>query len=332
MNSEEVLNAHVARYLSLSAQHGQADEDVAACYRELKSLIVVELYFMKSVRRIITDDEMSGFVIFMEDRIQKIVDSYCIEKGPFLPFLKHAAENSACTYAERLNRRKRISQAEIQHHRPFMERISEPSAEYTALRKQERLEEERSRRRDLRALKAACARRPNYQRAIFIFMVTLIPFLSATVIDRICETLNYDKKQTYAIADYLSLTMESDGRQRYSRAYMMNQRDNAWMHILNLEAMASTSEDEEMQASMRFQKGRIEAMNKSIRSSGMHVDYTTLGELLNMENRDISQAVFNAKRLLMQISTKGRHKGTDKQPKRFLPFQVFGIRTIPKPK
>ena len=106
MDSEELLLEQARLYIRLSGDPGSDPEQVEKEFIRLKDMIIVEVYFMKAIRSIITKEEMSGFILFVEKDLRTMMETFDPERGRILPFLRHNMELRALTYLA-LTRRSR---------------------------------------------------------------------------------------------------------------------------------------------------------------------------------------------------------------------------------
>ena len=342
MTAQEVLCRYVDSYVRLSARYSESSKRVADAYGKLRDLLLVELYFMKPVRILVHEDEMSGFVIYVEKKLRDIVDSYRPEKSDFMPYFSHIMEYRALNYLEEKRRSKLIAHAYENYYMCQVEQVAERSPEEIYLEQIERLEDERKQRKLMDRLRYVCACRPSRRRNLFILLCTLLPYLSSDAIDDFCRALNCNREQTFAIADYLRSVQEEKDGSRGSRNYSRNRLDSLWIRKMEMEYVFEHSARRNSTLAENIRK--ITAMINAIEADPrkMNVEYPVLGKLLNMESYSIAYAVYAAKKLLGVVLGEEKDNGyIVKQAnmttgrkyirlKRLDPFKDFGIRTLQK--
>ena len=342
MNAQQVLCQYVDKYLQLSSRLGADSGKVTEAYGKLRDLLLMELYFMKSVRIIIPEEELSGFVIYIENKLRGIVDSYQPEKSGFMPYFKHIMEYRALSYLSEIQRHRLTASAYESYYMCHAEEVAERSPEDLYMEDLEKAEFERKRKKLLERLRYVCSCRPSRRRNLFILLCTLLPYLPYDAVDDFCKALNCDRVQTFAIADYLCSVQASGERIRGSRTYNRNRKDYLWMRKMEMEYVFDRSDRRNENLSADICKTSALISNIDSEKRKMNVEYPVLGELLNMEPSSISCAVYCSRKLLSVILGEGsqssymakeaRSASGRKSVKldRFEPFAVFGIVRIKK--
>ena len=342
MTAQEVLCQYVDRYVKLSARYSESSKRVTEAYGKLRDLLLVELYFMKPVRILVHEEEMSGFVIYVEKKLRDIVDSYQPEKSEFMPYFSHIMEYRALNYLEEKRRSKLISHAYENYYMCQAEEVAERSPEEIYMEKLGKLEDEKKQKKLMDKLRYVCACRPSRRRNLFILLCTLLPYLPSDAIDDFCRVLNCNREQTFAIADYLRSVQDEKDLSRGSRLYNRNRLDSLWVRKMEMEYAFEHSARRNRTLAENIR--RISAMISSIESDTrkMNVEYPVLGKLLNMEPYSIAYAVYAAKKLLSVVLGEepdsgyiGRQANTTTgrryvRLKRLDPFKEFGIRKLRK--
>jgi len=298
MDAEELLNEYVNKYLFMLSRNGVRDRRVREQYLKLKDLILVEIYFMKNVRIIVTDDEMSGFILYIDRFLQNITESYKPYHGSFLNYLSRIMELRALTYMGDVLKCKRITGSYTRNYLPYVESVVEGGADKAIDRMEERDREEQARRRAMGRLRYFCAKRPKRRRSLFVFLCTQMPNLSVDTIDVFCEALNCDKDQTFAIADFL-YENTTFSEKKGSRIFLEQRRDHYWTKLLETEAKARRSTDKEAyRKKLCFHREKFITESENLKNASQHVPYSLIGELLNMDRVRVSSEVYWAKEIL----------------------------------
>ena len=339
MSAQQVLCQYVDKYVQLSSRYGADSVQVAEFFGKLKDLLLVELYFMKSVRLIVREEELSGFVLYVENKLKDIVDSYKPEKSAFMPYFKHIMEYRALSYLAEIRKTSLTAYAYESYYISFVEEVAERSPEDTYMNGLESQDIERKRKRLRDKLRYVCSLRPSRRRNLFIFLCTLLPYLSCDAVDDFCRTLNCDRDQTFAIADYLS-SVQNDNTVRGSRIYNQSRRDYFWMRKMEIELEIGCSDKPDAKLSSDICRIRGIISNIDADRGKMNVEYPVLGKLLNLEPSGIACAVYSSRKLLSAVlgerspdsyiakeARAASGKGSVKLD-RFEPFAVFGISAI----
>ncbi len=337
MNAQEVLCRYVDLYLQASVRPGEESGKAAEVFCKLRDLLLAELYFMKSVRILVKEEELSGFVIYIDKRLKSIVDSYRPDKSGFMHYFSHVAEYRALSYLAEKKKKKLTACAFENYCMLNAEEVAERSPEDVYIEREERKETERRQKRLMDKVRYVCACRPSRRRNLFVFMCTLLPYLSSDAIDNFCRVLNCDRKQTFAIAEYLCSVRAGEGSQRRSRTYSRTRRDCLWIRKMEMEYAFDHSDRRNTALLDNINRIRTLISNYDCSRRKMNVEYPVLGELLNMAPSSIASAVYSSRKVLAAALGEGIPDSyIDKQAKtyagrkqvkldRFEPFSVFGI-------
>ena len=336
MISEELLQEHVVRYLRLCGKLGPDAEIVKDEYRRLKDMVIVEVYFMKTVRRIVSDDEMSGFVLYVEKDLRMMIDSFNPRRSTLLAFLRHNMELRALSYLAKTRRSRCFNTHFSNRLLTLGDETLQLGPEEMLLIHQEEIEREKGTGRVIENLRHQCSIRPAKQRNLFIFLCTLLPCSSADMVDKFCCMLNIDKVQTFAIADYLAEANDAIRMYRTSRGYLKMRRNFFLMRRIELELhIRSALDEQKLMGELEYQKKHLKAVRREIGHTKMNVKYRILSEVLGITSAAIATAVFNAKKILESATTdevrSGEASKRDPGLRRFEPFDEFNITMIPRP-
>ncbi len=343
MNAEETLSNYVSQYFALSDKYGRGSECVEEQYLKLKDLVVVEIYFMRQIRAILSDDEMSGFIIYVDKYIRSVIDSYRNHNGRFLTYIRNIMELRAFNYIDDVIRPQYVADIYIRHYMPYTSSVVEADTCFLQYELQE--PDDPDTRETLVKLKYFCVKRPRRRRSLFVFLCTQMTNLSVSTIDRFCEELNCDKDQTFAIADYLH--EQEDCLKGQTREYMEQRRDYYWAKMLESETRRRTALNPELfDDALAHSRSRFLNRSESIRRINDHIPYNLVGEILNMDRVKVASEVYRAKEILEQINDDpeklkdspmrilAKVSSDDIQKTRiprFEPFRVFGVKLLHYP-
>ena len=341
MTAQEVLCQYVDKYIKLSDRYGESSKRVTDAYCKLKDLLLVELYFMKTVRIIVHEDDLSGFVIYIESRLRNIIDAYRPDRSAFMPYFKQVMEYRALSYVKQRRRRGLTALAYEHYYLHHAEEVAESSPEDAYMDSMDRLESERRRKKLMDRLRYVCACRPCRRRNLFILLCSLMPYLSSDAIDDFCRELNCNREQTFAIADYLRSAMENKDRTRGTRFYNRDRLDYLWSRKMEMEYAFDHSDRRNKCLSDNIQRITDLISNLDTDRRKMNVEYPVLGKLLNLEPCRIAYAIYSARKLL-DIVINGNSQGNSYigiqarttvgrrrvYLSRLDPFRDFGIRNL----
>ena len=346
MNSEELLLHHARKYLRLSEEFGPDAVCVNEQFKTLRDLLIVEIYFMNSIRLILSDEEMSGFVLYVEGSLRTMIDSFDPKREFIMPFLKHNMENRALSYLESERRSKCFSSQFANYFLAIEPEYPGPEDILTCLKDefQSGIQE-----KAIDRLRYLCAENPSSQRHLFVFLCTILPYATPEMIDNFCGVLNIDKAQTFTIADYLQDMYEESKKRRSRREYLKERRNFFLMRRIELEShLRHSIYPESLKRKLRYQYEHLNTINKEISHRKMNIRYQLLAEVLGIDSSYIATSVYRSKKVLKLVSIEeteqnstSRHcrnllRLSDKalkhaMPNRFEPFEQFHITLVPKP-
>lgn len=340
MTAQEVLSQYVDNYRKLSSRYGQSSRRVTDAFCKLRELLLVEIYFMKSVRVLVHEEELSGFVIYIEKKLRNIVDSYQPDKSDFMMYFSHVMEYRAISYLEDNRRRMIVEYAYENYYMNRADEVAECSPEDVYMGNIERFEVERSQRKLMDRLRYVCAVKPSRRRNLFIMLCSLMPYLSSDAIDDFCRVLNCNRVQTFAIADYLCTVLAEKDPSRGSRFYSKYRLDSLWVRKMEMEYVFDRSDRRNTDLSDNIR--RVTALISNIETDRrkMNVEYPVLGSILHMEPCRIAYAVYSSRKLLGVVLGEEQQRGyigrqammtTGRKYARLSrldPFKDFGITDI----
>ncbi|MCQ2412362.1 MAG: hypothetical protein MJ057_05345 [Sphaerochaetaceae bacterium] len=299
-SSIRIIDEHLNRYLAL-ARDINCDRDTAdRAFSTLKDLLVVEIYFMKHVRAIISDDEMSGFILYMDKRLRPIINKFDSTKASFGTYIRRAVESKAATYMMELRRKTQFDACYTTHYLPYEGTTvaEEPSPEdYLMLKDDFSYSLEELCPTD--KLRYVCSVRPARQRYTFIFLCTMLPYLSTETIDAICTLLNFDISQTHMIADYLFGITEANQQKRNNRRYMEIRYNHFWIRSVELEnAIRMGGSSASLQQMLSYNRAMMQKTRELAATMKKRVSYPQLGKTLHLKESTIATAVYETRKLL----------------------------------
>ena len=335
MNAEQQIVFHLQSYLGLSRKLGEDDPRVVEAFGKLRDLIIVEIYFMKAIRYLLTDEEMSGFVIYINKDIKAMVHRYRETRGPFYHYLKETMEKRAMSYLRDKMRIANIQRTCIEIQSSYSMMVAESPEEILSKRETE-AENRQQRKYNMKMLGYFCQQNPSRVRKLFVFLCTMMPFLSADVIDRFCSTLNCDRNQTAIISECLDEIRKIYDKTRSSKAHKTKMINIHWAKIIENENLARLSLDPEKPKMMAdFHRNKLNEVIKGFKKAKMNIPYRVVGKLVNLDSTTVGLYVLHSKHILNRVlkeqpsrSMLKSFKNDDNKLPRFEPFKEFGIESL----
>ena len=313
MYPEQLISIHLETYRSLCTNLGKDNEETARLYSKLKEMVIVEIYFMKSLRYLLKEEDIGDFVIYVNDDIQGIIDNYEGSRGFFMAYLKESMERRALSFlGQRMQK--------VNMRRAF---LKFGDVDTLCLGKTK-----------ISILQYLCAQHPARRKKLYTFFCTLSPFLSLNVIERFCEAINCDKRQTMSITRKLTSIQRKENMSRYSRSYQTNKVDYHWSKILEYEGHAMIAMDPEtLKEKADYHRALLRDSLEGMIRSKMNVSYSVVARILNLDPTTVASYVMQSKHLLEKVISSSpprsmlrlMRKGNRILP-RFMPFEVFGIK------
>ena len=343
MNSEELLLEQARLYIRLSGDPGADPERIEKEFNRLRDLVIVEVYFMKAIRSIITTDEMSGFVLFVEKDLRTMMETFDPGRAHIIPFLRHNMELRALSYLALIRRSRCLNSGISLRRITSGDKADQSGPEDILFMEEQACNEPGTAAVKLRTI---CAARPSRRRNLFIFLCTLLPSLTTDTVDNFCRILNIDRAQTAVIADYLSDVSETDGESRKSRAYLRLRRNFYNMRRIELESHIRTALDTDtLEKELEYQESQLNRVHNRITHMRMNVRYSVLSELLGIVPHAIATAVYYSKNIFELVSMEDvssyagplrkslqlAQRESGSEPPLFEPFSEFGITMLPEP-
>ena len=334
MTAEQLISLNLKTYLSMKERCGKDDPEVAKLYGKLKDMIIVEIYFMGFLRNLLNDDEMSGFILYINDDLDDIIDSFRKDRGHFMCYLKDSLENRAMAYLNMRVKRYSMRTSYIDFHKPDILSVAEASPEEVYINRENAVEAGRRKAVVYNALRNMCIRVKSRREKLFTFFCTVVPFLSRDVIDGFCESINCDRRQTLMIAKHLCRIQARENDNRYSKFYMSRMIDFHWAKILEYEGHAKLALDPEpYRKKADLNRKRLKESIRGFSNAKMNASYSAVADILNLDPKTVALYVMYAKKILERVMKNvslydERSIASMNQYvlPRFEPFVVFGIR------
>lgn len=343
----EQLAKMVRKLILLSRRNQTETNRMKELYMSIRDVCLVEVYRMPMIRKMVSDEEMSGFIIEFDSSLKEIVMGYDPEKSPFWVYLMYNAEFKACNYMRRMVKSARMERAVLNDHlAEFYEDKWEIDYDSIAFGEKSGLVDKRA----VKALRYICCRRKSFQRRLFIFICTMMTSIPATTLESMCRCFGFDEMQTFAINEFIF--DETIGTQRMADKDLYTQKRNRnWSMMLYYKSQFAADGDnapdeyekENLKSLVDMYAHRLEIANKHIEEKKFRVKYSTVGDILGISEGTVSTSVFVVRNVLeavvlgrnlslenksgdgiMDMIDKSR-TSTVKDIPQFKPFEAFGM-------
>lgn len=334
MYPEQLISIHLETYRSLCTNLGKDNEETARLYSKLKEMVIVEIYFMKSLRYLLKEEDIGDFVIYVNDDIQGIIDNYEGSRGFFMAYLKESMERRALSFLGQRMQKVNMRRAFLKFGDADTLCLNQMTPEDMLCVSETVSEQRENGKTKISILRYLCAQHPVRRKKLYTFFCTLSPFLSLNVIERFCEAINCDKRQTMAITHKLTSIQRKENMSRYSRSYQTNKVDYHWSKILEYEGHAMIAMDPEtLKEKADYHRTLLRDSLEGMIRSKMNVSYSVVARILNLDPTTVASYVMQSKHLLEKVISSSpprsmlrlMRKGNRILP-RFMPFEVFGIK------
>ncbi len=309
----ERLPNMVTRFKTLKSEDTANSCCVEELYKEIRDLCLIKVYTQPSIRKILDEEELSGFLLHFESKFRRFVENFDETKCPFLVYLTFSAEFCAYNYLAKKTKETHKSVAivkelgkalcidELEENWDRIDSdIDNNTASNNLFRNCDRLAVE--------ALKFLCYKRKSFQKRIFIFMCTMLPFLDTLMIEHLCQEFNFNVMQTFAINEYLFDRL-SDKDKHNKRMLYIQKRNANWATILSLqeelaaEGMFSLEEEtkELLKNKIEIHKNRRNLAKIQIDKTRKKVPYPIISNLLNIPEGTVASTVYTVSNVMKAI-------------------------------
>ena len=325
------LTKSVVRLQKLLAKDGD-ERKIKKLYETLRMQSLVEVYTSPVIEKLVSEEEMSGFILYLDERLKQVITAYDAKRCPYKNYLIQVASFRALNYISKKTKLAKMDFALSQYSYAEEQELnySTPWQDFP-----DELQNKYRNEDTINILRYMCSKRPQLQRKIFIYLLGAFPHLSSDVIDNICKNFNIDIDQTLKIYERIferSIRPNTTpSKQRY-----LNQRNKNWSFQLCAEAelrYAQATGSEEEQQELEQQIIRFRERNKSANSKLVKVkkkmNYTLISQELNIPKGTVSSTIYFIKSVLKAIGMGEleveEDTGKEVVLPRFKPFLEFDL-------
>lgn len=306
----ERLPNMVKRFITLSKENAANSCCLEELYKDIRDLCLIKVYTQPSVRKILDEEELSGFLLYFESKFRRLLENFDETKCPFLIYLKYTIDFCAYNYLSQKTKKAHKSTAVVNE---IGKDICIDNLEVNWDKIDNNIDESNnlfsnSDEHAIETLKFLCTRRKSFQKRIFIFMCTLLPFLDTLMIEHFCQEFNFNVVQTFAINEYL-FDKISDENKPNKRMVYAQKRNTNWARMVSLQeelvAEGKYSLDEEtkelLKNKIEIHKSRKNLAKIQIDKAKKKVPYPIISNLLSIPEGTVASTVYTVSNIMNAI-------------------------------
>lgn len=339
----------VQRFMALNGKNPTETQHMGRLYRSIRDLCLVMVYNQHSIRKLIPEDEMSGFIIEMDSTLKTILSKYDPQKLDFDMYLKRAAEFKAFNYLTAKTKRDRLEAGALRNH------MNEAYEDKWETNWEELLHDDRllgiGNQKAIHALRYMCSERPSFQKRLFIFVCTTLVSIPSYMVEKLCSSFGFDFIQTLIVNECIHEELENTGKTQDRELYVYKRNRNwSWlMYYQNQFAAEGLNAPDEyerqlIEEKIELYKKRMDMANNKLAGKRKKAGYQVISKVLGIPEGTVSSSVFTVRNILETLllddnevdmgpkATNGllsmieRSKGHEiMNLEVFKPFEVFNI-------
>lgn len=339
-NQLDQLSRSIMNFQRLSEKHELETWYMKKLYESIKSQCLVIVYMAPKIRKLITEEELSGFILYLEERLKPILLSFNPQKMCFEPYLIRVASFRALNYLSKKIKTEKMDFALAKHTYLEDQAKAKDNDWTTVIDKQNSPESERI----VKVLRYICQKRPSFQKRLFIYALSIMPFLESKTIERICKNFNINIRQTLILSNRIVDQTNMDTVTR--REKYLEMRNRNWSHLLytqlELEQVCESTKLKLLQKKEQYYIDKNNDVNLRIEMLRKKLNYQIIGKVLNVPTGTISSTIYLVKNVLKAIGTEELSVVSDRRGlvalienadvvdslPRFSPFKVFGVEEV----
>lgn len=335
----------VTSYQKLKAQKAQEGNTskLKKLYEKIRTQSLIEVYISPVINKLITEEEMSGFILYLDERLETIVLAFRDGKTKFLNYLLQIAGFRALNYLEKKERMAKMDFA-LSKYIYAQEQERQYNAQWKGIFEEKQKYEKQE---TIDFLKKLCTIRPSFQRKLFIYLLSIFPYLTAETIDSLCQDFNFSLAQTRTIFNRLFDRITKKNSSTLRKKYL-EQRNVNWAHFLYMQDIIEEEKNlgvNEKQQQMRAQAERFmkrnESANYRLDILKKNMNYADIARELKIPAGTISSTIYFVKNIFEAIGMEGKRDYVEivrqvgevqagvKLPY-FEPFKEFALEDMPQ--
>ncbi len=342
----------VQRFVALKGKNPTETRHMRRLYRSIRDLCLVRVYTQPSIRKLIPEDELSGFMLEMDSALKAILLKYDSHKLDFDAYLGKTAEFKAFNYLTAKVKKDQLEAVALRNH------MNETYEDKWELDWENLLKDDKlfgiGDQRAIHALRYMCSKRPTFQKRLFIFVCTLLVSIPSSMLEKLCTCFGFDFTQTLIVNECIHEELEGTGKMQERDIYV-TKRNRNWSWFMYYQNQFSAEgcnapdeyEKQLIQEKIELYKRRMDMANKRLVKKQPKASYPVISRVLGIPEGTISSSVFTVRNLLeailmeeegipLEAKTSGGLLSMIEKSKetktirvaRFKPFEAFNIKTI----
>ncbi len=339
-NHWDQLSKSVISFQKLNEKHGRETEYMKKLYRSIREQCLVKVYMDTRIRKLISEEEMSGFIIYLEERLRPIILGFIPKNTSFEIFFMKVASYRALNYLSKKARKEKMDFALSKF--VFLEDQAKEFDDdcFPFTDKQQSPKNARA----VNILRHICTKRTSFQKRIFIYMISFVLYLKAETVEKICEDFNMNIEETFAISN--KILQEITDKSSKKKVKFLEMRNKNWSYLLytqlELEQVCEENRFALLQEKEQRYIDKNTLVNQKLDMLRKRTNYSLLSKVLKLPSGTISSTIYLVKNVLKAIETEEFEnvlyerklasfiqapKEVEELPP-FSPFEAFGINGI----
>lgn len=296
----------VQRFVALNGKNPTETRHMRRLYRYIRNLCLVRVYNQHSIRKLIPEDEMSGFIIEMDSMLKAILFKYDPQKLDFDVYLRKTAEFKAFNYLTAKAKRDRLEAVAFKTH------MNETYEDKWETDWENMLQDDElfgiGNQKAIHTLRYMCSERPNFQKRLFIFVCTTLVSIPTTMLEKLCSSFGFDFTQTLIVNECIHEELEDSGKVQDRDLYVCKRNRNwSWlMYYQNQFAAEGNNAPDEYEKQLikekiDLYKGRMDMANNRLIGKRPKAGYQVISRVLGIPEGTVSSSVFTVRNILEAI-------------------------------
>ena len=294
------LSKTIRNFQKLNEVHEKETTYMKKLYKSIKGQCLEIVYLSPKIKDLVTEEELSGFILYLEERLKPLILNFDPKRTSFEYYLIKMVSFRALNYLAKKIKEERLDFA-LSRHVYIEEQARIAEKEWTLFMDEQKCP---NKERITNILRYICHKRPSFQKRIFIYLLSILPYIAFETIEKICDAFNIDIEQTLVISNMIFEKMSqcSTSRDRY-----LDMRNRNWSQLLltqfELEQVCESFERGKLQKKEHFYSCRNEQVNIKLDTLRKKLNYQHISKTLKIPPGTISSTVYLVKNVLIAIET-----------------------------
>ncbi len=340
-NQWDELSKSVICFQKLNQKHEKETYYMKKMYKSIRERCLVMVYMDRKIRKLISEEEMSGFIIYLDERLKQIILGFTPRNNTsFEIFFMKVVSFRALNYLAKIIRKEKMDFAlsKFVYQEDQTQKVDDKYFLFTDSQQDPKNEQ------IIRNLRYICAKRTSFQKRIFIYMISFVLYLKTDTIERICKNFNIKIEETIAIANkVIKDTIEKENTRKDKFLEIRNKNWSKLLYTqLELEQVCEENKLVKLQKKEQSYIDKNTHVNQKLDMLRKRINYSLMAKVLKIPSGTISSTVYMVKNILKAIEAEELEKVLYEQkvstciqiPKEveeiplFSPFEAFDIAGI----